>query len=141
RRGDAVTLFCRFPGELRALVEGQLYAQYPDCRLEHVADTALDPPPGHAVWSVDLRLQPELYPMRRYPQLEDSLNRVTADPLTGLLTAVSCGKAEQIRGRIRIVIRPASARRRRRAARLLLRLASPFFRTHHRLAHLYLSLA
>src|SRR5207253_208906 len=105
------------------------------------ADTVLDPPPGHMVWSADLHLHPDLLPIRRYPQFEDALNRVTADPLTALLTAVSCAKAEQVRGQIQIVIRPASNRHRRRAARILRRLASPFFRTHQRLAHLYLSMA
>src|SRR5207302_10795184 len=92
RHGDGVTLFCRFPEELRSLVQGQLYAQYPECRLEHVSDTALDPSPGHMVWSADLHLHPDLFPIRRYSQFEDALNRVTADPLTALLTAVSCVK-------------------------------------------------
>src|SRR5581483_8634439 len=119
RHGDAVTLFCRFPEELRSLIEGQVYAQYPECRLEHLPESALDPPPGHRVWSVDLYLHPEIFPIRRYSQLEDALNRNTADPLTALLSTVARGKGHSLRARIQITLHPASGRRRRRAARCL----------------------
>src|SRR4051812_10341900 len=85
RHGDTVALFCRFPEELRAVVEGQLYAQYPDARIEPVPEEALAPELGSASWTADLSLAPDLFPLKRYGQFEDALNRLTADPLTSLL--------------------------------------------------------
>ena len=46
RQAGEVTLCCRFPKELRGLIEGQLYAQYPDVKITPLSDDALDPPPG-----------------------------------------------------------------------------------------------
>ena len=38
---------------------------------------------------MDLLLVHDLFPFRRYAQFEDSLNRVTADPLMGILTTLA----------------------------------------------------
>ena len=69
-----VTLYCRFPPELRAIVEGQLYAQYPDCKIERLSDDALDADAGESTWTVELRVQPDIFPIKRYTQFEDALN-------------------------------------------------------------------
>src|SRR5437762_2402102 len=76
RHGDVAVLFCRCPDELRTLVEGQLYAQYPDCAIERLPETALDTPPGQSGWTAELRLRHGLFPLKRYPQFEDALNRI-----------------------------------------------------------------
>src|SRR4051794_25948870 len=141
RHGDSVTLICAFPDELRSVIEGQLYAQYPDCRLERLPEEALAPPAGHRSWTADLRLHPDLFPCRRHPQFEDALNRTTADPLTAILTTLARERGGRVHASVQIVLRPARAGVRRRAQRCLRRLASPFFRAHHRLAHAYLALA
>ena len=87
RQDGEVTLACRFPEELRAVLEGQLYAQYPECRIDTIAET------GHSAetktWTLDLHLHHELFPIRRYVQFEDALNRVSADPLTALLSTLA----------------------------------------------------
>jgi hypothetical protein len=81
-RDGTVTLFCRFPPELRTVVEGQLYAQYPDCKIERLGDEALNGVTGDTIWTAELRLRlrPDVFPIKRYPQFEDALNRVTSDP-------------------------------------------------------------
>ena len=43
RVAGEVTLCCRFPDSLRAIIEGQLYAQYPDAKLTLLPDGTLDP--------------------------------------------------------------------------------------------------
>ena len=140
RHAGEVTLACHFPEELRAVIEGQLYAQYPDCRISAVTE----PNDNNELraWALDLHLRRALFPIKRYTQFEDALNRVSADPLTALLSTLAQGKAEpSLDPRIEIVIQPASRRIRRRADRALHRLAAPFFRDHDRLSHVYAELA
>src|SRR5205085_784520 len=96
---------------------------------------------GHCQWEATLHLMPEVFPLKRYPQFEDTLNRTTADPLTSLLTVLARVRGEQLASSIEITVRPATHRRHRRAKRCLRRLGSPFLRTHPRFAYLYLHLA
>ena len=141
RHRENVGLCCTFAAELRALVEGQFYAQYPDCHLDRLADSDSKPLADTVCWTAELHLERDLFPIRRYVQFEDALNRTTADPLTAILQTLARAESKQIQSAIRITIRPARGRRRRRAERCLHRLARPFFRSHHFLAHLYVRLA
>jgi hypothetical protein len=141
RHQSQAKLLCRVPDELASVVTSQLYAHYPDCRLEPLAEDALDASPDHRVWTTSLHLFPELFPIKRYGQFEDALNRVSADPITAILTAVAAVRVDQMKPIVEIVLRPARASRRRRAHKCLHRLGSPLFRRHERLAHLYLHLA
>jgi TraM recognition site of TraD and TraG/Helicase HerA, central domain len=131
----SVALFCQFPPELRAVVEGQLYAHYPDCHLEQVQDNALEKPAEG--WIAHLDLRGQLFPIRSYPEFEDRLNRVIADPVGALLSSLVSEKRSELRSRIEIDVRPASPRRVTRAMQILRRLESPFFVHHPRLAVLY----
>jgi hypothetical protein len=82
-------------------------------------------------------LSPDLFPCRRYGQFEDALNRVTADPLMGILTTISHLDQQGIHGRLELVVRPAGYRRPAQAKRTLHRLDHPYFRTKPRLSHFY----
>ena len=64
RDRDSLSLSLRFPHELRAIVEAQLFAQYPDARILPMPEEAL--PAGHRVWTAELSLHPDLFPIRRY---------------------------------------------------------------------------
>ena len=140
RHEGQVALACECPEELHAVVAGQLYAQYPECRIVPLADA--EPTADSHAWTLDLHLHREIFPIRRYAQFEDALNRVSADPLTALLSTLAEDKAvPTLKPRIEIVLRPANARLRRRANRIVHRLAAPFFRHHHMLAHAYTHLA
>lgn len=77
----SVGLFIAAPNILQSLVETQFYANYPDCTLDRLPAGAFDATSGEEILHMDLLLVPDLFPFRRYAQFEDSLNRVTADPL------------------------------------------------------------
>jgi hypothetical protein len=134
---DGVGLFVAGQNVLRPLVEEQLYANYPDCTLDRLSAGALDSPLDTETWSIDLMLTPDLFPCRRYGQFEDSLNRVTADRLMGILTSLDHLQREGFTGRLELVVRPADHRRPAQARRALHRLDHPYFRSKRRLAHFY----
>lgn len=136
RQDGEVTLACRFPDELRAVVEGQLYAQYPDCRIVTVREASRAD--GTQTWTLDLHLHRELFPLKRFAQFEDTLNRVSSDPLTALLSTLAQAKGSPaLDSRIEITIRPAPRWIRWWAMSAVRRLSGPFFRRHHLLAHVY----
>lgn len=139
RDRDSLSLSLCFPHELRAIIEAQLFAQYPDARILPMSEEAV--PGGHRVWIADLTLHPDLFPIRRYVQFEDVLNRLTNDPLTALLSSIPQNRSGSLTGRIEIVCRPSQPNRRKTAQKALGILSRPFFRSHHRFAHWYLSLA
>jgi hypothetical protein len=139
RDKDSLSLSLDLPPELKPVIESQLFAQYPECRIQPVMGETV--PAGHQVWTVQLTLHPDLFPIRRFGQFEDVLNRLTADPLTALLSAIPGNRSGSLRGRIEITVRPCPLKRRRRTVRILRTLSRPFLRSHHRLTHLYLALA
>ena len=73
---EAAGLYVRFPNRLTSLVKGQFHAKYPDCDIESLSEDALDTPSGHEVWSLTLRLRPELFPIVRYQQYEDAVQAI-----------------------------------------------------------------
>src|SRR3989304_4431662 len=103
-------LFCRFPPELRAVLPAQLYAAYPDCRIESISEDAPAAGQGDRCWTVELQLRPDIFPMKRYPQFEDAINRTTADPLTALLSTLTPDRRHRLKTRIELSIRPARPR-------------------------------
>ena len=139
-RSDEVSLSCRFPDEIRALVEDQLYAQYPEMRIDPLAADS-DSRPDAVTWTAELHLAHSLLPIKRYAQFEDALNSETADPLTAILAAVAGENDSPCRAWVEIIIRPARANWRARGERCVRRLSHPWFQAHHRLAKLYLSWA
>jgi len=140
RAGDAVTLLCRFPPELRATVEGQLYAQYPDARLDVLPEDALQVPDNPRQWQAELQLRTSLFPIRDYRRFEDALNRITADPLSALLVTLTRGRGQPLHARIELTVRPLRLRTQQRAQRCLARIVSSCLRSYPRLAGWYAEL-
>ena len=57
---ETVGLACSFPSELRTAVEQQLFAQYPDCKLDFWRDDGADShSPDHQNWAAELKLRPD----------------------------------------------------------------------------------
>jgi len=130
RHARTVTLACRVPPELAATVASQLAAHYPAATVTRLPDAAFTPPTGHATWSVRLALRPDLFPIRRYAQFDDVLNRNTSDPLTAIFAALADNHTETAAPAIVLAVRPASPRRIEQARRAVRRLSRPFFRAH-----------
>jgi hypothetical protein len=89
---------------------------------------------GELRWA-ELSLVPDLFPILRHSQFEDSLNRNFADPINGLLRAVK--PDDRVQCRIEIVVKPAASRRCRAAEKAVQRLDREFFRKHPDLADFY----
>jgi TraM recognition site of TraD and TraG/Helicase HerA, central domain len=140
RRGQETVLSCVCPAQLSPIIEGQLFAQYPDARIDQVAD---DPPlpDGYSCWTRILVLISDVFPINRHAQFEDSLNRQSADPLTALLMTLNRVSDSKMVGRIEIRAKPAREKLRYFAMRSLKHVTNPFFHEHHRLRDIYLSLA
>ena len=47
------------------------------------------PPTKRLLGAQELRLRPDIFPIRRYPQFDDLLNRSASDPLTGIFAALA----------------------------------------------------
>jgi hypothetical protein len=141
RSGGRVGLGVAFPPELRTAIETQLAAAYPDAALARTADVRLDVPAGHAVWWTDLRLSPDIFPIRRHPQFEDAANRAVADPLTGILATLAASARERLMPSVEIIARPAGRGRLRGARNALRSLASPSLQRRPGRARLFARLA
>ncbi|MBI2805222.1 MAG: DUF87 domain-containing protein [Planctomycetes bacterium] len=134
----AVTLFVRFPPELRGIIEGQLYAQYPECQLEIVPERTVEALEGHRTWYASLALERDIFPIRRFVQFEDTVQRLTADPLSALLTTVALHRRKNMQAWMQLVLRPADDHDLHRAHRCLEHVISPFLHAHPRVAAFYL---
>jgi Helicase HerA, central domain/TraM recognition site of TraD and TraG len=138
RHENEVALACRYPRELRAVVESQLYAQYPECHIAPLLGSERTDDKSLKTWTLDLHLHRQMFPIKRFTQFEDALNRVSSDPLTSLLSTLAREKREEpLDARVEITVRPAARWIRWRAVSGMRRLAGPFFRHHHLLAHVY----
>ena len=67
-----IGMFVQVPYSIREIVTGPIIANYPNCSI-----SAVEPEEGNAadeIWSAELNLEPELFPILRHAQFEDSLN-------------------------------------------------------------------
>jgi hypothetical protein len=133
---EGVGLFCRFPLQLKAIIASQLFAQYPECILDELNEDTLDVPAAWTAWTAEVWLTPDLFPIRRYGQFEEGLERLLADPLASLLSAVA-PSTDHMRPVIELLVRPAGREGPARARACLSKLTRPFFRKHPRLAGFY----
>lgn len=84
-----IKFYVAFPDKLRNLVEGQIYAQYPDVEIEDCLDYAYALKDTHNVVGTELKLsESDIFPIKRYSQFEDKLTRVAVDPIAGITSAL-----------------------------------------------------
>lgn len=136
-QSGSVGLFLRFPDRLASLIKGQFYAKYPDCRIESLPETALDPPADHVTWVLDLRLQPDIFPLIRYQQYEDAVQTEIDDPVGGVLQVLAPDQTP-VQTRIDLTVITAGRSRRHVAQQAIESLSTRArFRTSRRLAGWY----
>jgi hypothetical protein len=122
RRQGQLGLFLRCPPALVSVAQSQLFAAFPEADVQPVPEGELRAPDGWSRWICSLRLSHPLFPIRRYGQFDDPLNRTAADPLTTLLTTLPTDDTE--RAWIEVTVRPAEPLLQRRARSTLALLAT-----------------
>jgi hypothetical protein len=137
----SVGLFVRPPARLATFVAAQLRAAYPDAIVEPTDDPIAPVPNDWHVWRQELWLAPDLFPLKRYRQFEDSVERVFADPMTAVLGVLSSIDSAVYHADVEVYVRRAGRFRPARARAAVHHLNRPFFRGHPRLAHLYARMA
>ena len=100
--GD-VHFYIRTPIKSRAIIEAQIYAQYPDAEIKEVEDYVTDipddiPSKDYEMWGTDMTLgREDAYPLKTYKEFEDSASGEFIDPISNIIEGVSkLGKGEQI---------------------------------------------
>lgn len=136
-QAGAAGLLLDCPDALAPLLRSQLYAAYPDGKLEPEAE---EPNEHGLTLHADLFLLPAIYPCKRYPQFEDALSRTTADPLAALLATIARPANDGLRLAIEMQVRPATHRQQRRLERTFAMTLRPFARRFPMLTQLYLRL-
>lgn len=89
--GNSIQFYLAFPKSLRSLIEGQVYAQYPNAEIEECPDYSkqIKREEQKTVISMELDLfEANVYPIKRYAQFEDKLSRLPVDPLAGITAAL-----------------------------------------------------
>jgi hypothetical protein len=134
-----VQLSCQCTEAFASTVRANLYAGYPDAKIEHVHE---EPAPTHEArtWTLPLHLHPDIFPIRRYSQFEDA-TRTLSDPIAAVLATLSGNDKDGLSPSVQLQLVPARPNLRHRAERTLRMLATPFFHRHHRLRHAFIALS
>lgn len=137
RHETKVGLYIDLPGNLRNAVTSQILGEYPTLDLEHLPKNAFDFDQGHVAWYVDLRLRPDLYPIKRFTEFEEGTTREFSDPLTAILEAVAPDRKGRTKAFVEITFKPTTTFRRWRSQRAVERLTARKLRSSRRLTRLY----
>jgi hypothetical protein len=107
----SIKFYVSFPVRLRNLVEGQIYAQYPDVEIEDCEDYADFREGVEGAVGVELKLnESDVFPIKRYPQFEDKLTRIALDPLAGITSTLVKFENVEDQAWVQIVVSPLSDR-------------------------------
>lgn len=119
-RDGKVGFFIRSSERSSPLIESQLYAQYPDVDIEKLGKEPFATREGEEVLALDLKLKnPEVFPIKRYPQFDDMMSRANVDPLSAMTAALARYPLPGMRGHIQLVVEPMQGPFRKRALRFL----------------------
>jgi len=133
---NRIQFFIWSPRRFKNVIASQIYAQYPDVEIEEVADYSKQTFPTfeervsradvnqtstntglikyekneeqkYTAVTAELVLgDPDIYPIKRYPQFEDKLTRVATEPLVGITATLSKLNATDEQAWIQIVLQP-----------------------------------
>jgi len=116
-----IALFTRSTKQAAALIESQIYGQYPDAEIDMIKPSAFEPKEGEIVLCADLEFtEPEVFPIKRHPQFIDLVSRQSVDTIAGVTSALVRYPKPGMRGHVQVMIHPiASAHFRKRALKLI----------------------
>ena len=104
--GRTIKFYVAFPEKLRNLVEGQIYANYPDVEIEDCKDYALNDPSYHFS-GIELKyIEADVFPIKRYSQYEDKIARVHVDPMAGITSSLVKFDDPADQAWVQIVVKP-----------------------------------
>ncbi len=105
--GRSIRFYVAFPEALRNLVEGQIYAQYPDVEIEDVEDYSNKPKFFDNALGTELVFtSSHIYPIKRYSEFEDKLTRVAIDPMAGVTSSLVKFDNVEDQAWIQVVVTP-----------------------------------
>lgn len=105
-----IALFTRSTQKAAALVESQIYGQYPDAEIDTVPSTVFQPKEGEVILSTDLHLaDPEVFPIKRYPQFSDLATRQNIDTIAGITSTLVRYTKPGMRGHVQVVFEPITS--------------------------------
>lgn len=115
-----IGLFMRARKQTALLLESQMYGQYPDAEIDEIDRGTFKAKKGEIVVSSVLTLtDPEVFPIRRYPQFSDASTKQNIDTIAGVTsTLVRYGKPG-MRGHVQLIIEPADGKLRKRGMKLM----------------------
>lgn len=106
RTDRQIKFFIWFPANLRNLIEGQIYAQYPDAEIEEIKDYTQKVNAENVI-GAELEFEdPEIYPIKRYNQFEDKLTRVAVDPIAGITATLANLNGVDDQAWLQVIVRP-----------------------------------
>lgn len=115
-----IALFSRSSRAASGLVESQLYGQYPDAEIDEVPVDLFAAKEGEIVVTADLRLtDPEVFPIKRYPQFSDLMSRQNIDTIAGITSTLVRYPTPGMRGHIQVVIEPVGGQYRKRGLKFV----------------------
>ena len=120
-------IFIQFDKRIAPVVLGAFQSHYPHVKQEKISPARLCSPKLWKVWSTELMLQREFYPLRDYTYYEDLLDRELNDPIAALLGALYSPDGQNTHSSIDVMVTPASRGHVLLAKRTIRRAMNPFF--------------
>jgi hypothetical protein len=118
--GGKIGLFARGTRDSAPLLESQFYGQFPDAEIEFVSPDMFTAQEGEVVITADLHLSdPELFPIKRYPQFSDLLSKQSIDTIAGMSSALVRYPVPGMRGHIQVIFEPLSGNYRNKGLKFL----------------------
>lgn len=115
-----IGLFVRANEQGRSLVESQMYGQYPDAEIDLELKDIFAAKEGEIVATAELQLtDPELFPIKRYPQFSDLMTRQNVDTIAGITSTLVRYPKPGMRGHIQLNVEPLGGNYRKRALKFL----------------------
>jgi len=109
--GRVIKFNVAFPEKLRNLVEGQIYAQYADVEISDCDDYSINPKYEKNAVSAELELvEADIFPIRRYSQFEDRINKIIVDSIAGITSSLVKLNDPEDQAWVQVVVSPLTKR-------------------------------
>lgn len=106
-----IKFYVSFPEELRNLIEGQIYAQYADVEIEECRDYSEVGALASNATGVEIGvLSGDIFPIKRYPQFEDKIQRMVIDPMASITSSLLKFHDVEDQAWMQVVVTPLSGR-------------------------------